>query len=76
MNEYLIPYRTLAMPQIGYFNAAARQREKQDARDRDERLIASGQADPQQVGQRNGLFSALHPSQARIVQRRAAIHIA
>jgi hypothetical protein len=64
------------MPQIGYFNAAARQREKQDARDRDERLIASGQADPQQVGQRNGLFSALHPSQARIVQRRAAIHIA
>ena len=64
------------MSQIGFFSVAARRREKQEARDRDEYLIASGQAAPRQVAQRNGLFSAFHPSQARIVQRRASVHIA
>ena len=64
------------MLQIGHFNAAARQREKQEARDRDERLIASGKISPQQIAQRNGLFSALNPSQARLVQRRAEIRVA
>jgi hypothetical protein len=62
--------------QIAYFNASARQREKQEARDRDERLIARGQVASQQIAQRNGLFSALHPSQARLVQRRAEVRIA
>ena len=55
----------------GYFSSAARKREKQEARERDERLIASGQVSPQQVAKRNGLFSALDPSKARIVRRRA-----
>ena len=59
------------MAQNGYFSVEARRREKQEARNRDEYLIASGQADPHHLAQRNGLFSALHPSQARIVQRRA-----
>jgi hypothetical protein len=60
----------------GYFSVAARKREKQEARERDERLIASGQASPQQVAKRNGLFSALDPSKARIVRRRAKIRVA
>ena len=57
----------------GYFSSAARKREKQAARERDERLIASGQVSPQQVAKRNGLFSALDPSKARIVRRRAPV---
>jgi hypothetical protein len=60
----------------GYFSVAARKREKQEARDRDERLMASGQLSPQQVSRRNGFFSALDRSMARIVQRRAAIRVA
>jgi hypothetical protein len=64
------------MRQIGYFNAAARQREKQDARDRDEHLIASGQFSPQQIAQHNGMFSGLNPSQVRLVQRRAEVRVA
>jgi hypothetical protein len=64
------------MYEVGYFSVAARRREKQEARDRDERLIACGQADPQQIAHRNGLFSALDPSQVRLVQRRCQIRIA
>ena len=64
------------MDRIGYFNVEARRREKQEARDRDEHLIASGQVAPQQIAQHNGLFSALHPSQARIVLRRAEVRVA
>ena len=64
------------MARKGYFSVADRRREKQEARDRDERLIASGQVSSQQIAQHNGLFSALHPSQARLVQRRAEIRVA
>jgi hypothetical protein len=55
---------------------SAWRRKKQEARDRDERLIASGKVAPQQIALRNGLFSALSPSQARLVQRRAEIRVA
>jgi len=64
------------MVEVGYFDVKLRQREKQEARERDERLIASSKASPQQIGQWNGLFSALRPSQARIVQRRAEVRVA
>jgi hypothetical protein len=64
------------MAQHGYFSVAARRREKQQARDRDERLIAASQADPQHVNRRNGLFSALRPSQARLVRRWAEVRLA
>jgi hypothetical protein len=57
----------------GHFSMAARRREKQEARERDERLVASGQESAQQVASRNGLFSALDPSRARIIRRRAPI---
>jgi hypothetical protein len=60
----------------GYFSVAARKREKQEARERDERLIASGQLSPQQVARRNGLFSALDPAKVRIVRRRADFRVA
>jgi hypothetical protein len=59
----------------GHFSVAARRREKQEARERDERLIASGQVSAQQIASRNGLFSALDPSRARIIRRRAPVRL-
>jgi hypothetical protein len=59
------------MAKVGNFSVRARRREKQKARDRDERLIAHGQA--MQVARRNGFFSALDPSKVRLVRRRAEI---
>jgi hypothetical protein len=64
------------MAEFGYFDVEGRRREKQEARDRDEYLIANGLADPHHIAQRNGLFSALDPSQVQIVQRRAEVRIA
>ena len=52
----------------GYFNVAERRREKQEARDRDERLLASGEVTAEELNKRNGFFSALDFSQARIVR--------
>jgi hypothetical protein len=60
----------------GYFSVAARKREKQEARERDERLIASGRVGFQEIAKRNSLFSALDPSKARIIRRRAVIRLA
>jgi hypothetical protein len=57
----------------GHFSVAARRREKQEALERDERLIASSQVSAQQIASRNGLFSALDPSRARIIRRRASV---
>ncbi len=59
----------------GHFSVAARNLAKQQARDRDERLIASGQVSAQQVGRRNSLFSALDPRKARIVRHRAEVRL-
>ena len=50
------------MISIGHFSVPARQREKQKSRERDERLIDSDQVSAQEIGRRNGLFSALDPS--------------
>jgi hypothetical protein len=65
-----------AMVASGYFSSAAREREKQEARERDERLIANGKVSADQLAKRNGLFSALDPSKARIVRRRAPVRVA
>jgi hypothetical protein len=64
------------MDRVAYFDALARQREKQEARDRDEHLIVRGQVDSRQIAERNGFFSALDPSRARLVRRRAEVRIA
>jgi hypothetical protein len=61
------------MASHGRFSVAARRREKQEARERDERLIVNGQMSAQEVATRNSLFSALDPSKARILRRRASI---
>lgn len=52
------------------FNPADRAREKQEARDRDESMLVSGDVTAEQLTQRNGFFSALDPSKARIASRR------
>jgi hypothetical protein len=64
------------MVEVGYFNVGIRRREKQEARDRDEFLIANGQADGHEIGRQNGLFSSLARAQVRLVARQAEIHIA
>jgi hypothetical protein len=61
----------MSMVTTGYFSADQRQREKQEARERDERLIASGRASARQLSERNGFFSALDPSKVRVVRWRA-----
>jgi hypothetical protein len=60
----------------GHFSVAARQREKQKSRERDEQFIASGQMSVRELAQRNGFFSALDRSKVRIVRRRADIRVA
>jgi hypothetical protein len=59
------------MFEIAYFNVEDRRREKQEARDCDQFLIVNGIVGPQQIAQRNGFFSALNPSHARIIHRSA-----
>jgi hypothetical protein len=63
------------MVEVGYFNVVDRRRAKQEARDRDESLIANGQADGRAIGRQNGLFSSLDRAQVRLVARQAEIHI-
>ena len=63
------------MASDGHFNVAARQREKEESRARDERNIDAGLISAEQLSRRNGFFSALDPSRARIVQYRASIRI-
>lgn len=57
------------------FSVEDRMREKQEARDRDERLLACGQLSAQQLASRNGFFSSLDPSNARIARRRAKVSL-
>lgn len=59
----------------GYFNASDRCREKQESRARDEHHIAVGVHSANFIAQRNGLFSALDPSQARINRRRVHLRL-
>jgi hypothetical protein len=53
----------------GYFDVADRHREKEESRARDEHLIAQGVVSCEFIARRNGLFSALDPSKAKIVHR-------
>jgi hypothetical protein len=61
------------MAPSGYFSVAAREREKQEARDRDEQRIACGEISPAEVRDQNGFFSSLDPSRARLVSSRVRI---
>jgi hypothetical protein len=57
----------------GYFDVSDRRREKEEARPRDERLIAEGVCSSDFIARRNGFFSALDPSKAKIIQRRVPV---
>jgi hypothetical protein len=58
------------------FSVAAREREKQEARDRDQQRIACGEIGCAQVRDQNGFFSSLDPSRARLVSSRVRVPIA
>ena len=63
------------MAPIAQFSVADRRREKQDSRARDEVCLARGDLDPQEVRDRNGFFSALDASKAKIVSRRIRVRV-
>jgi hypothetical protein len=56
-----------AMPPLATFNVLERRREKERARQADLARIEQGLDTPAEVRDRNGLFSALDPSRARVV---------
>jgi hypothetical protein len=58
------------------FNVVVRQREKAASRERDEARLNSGQVAAFELAQRNGFFSALDPSKARISRRRIKLQSA
>lgn len=58
---------------LATFNVAERQREKERARQTDLARIEQGLDTPGEVRARNGLFSALDPSRARVLGRRRRI---
>ncbi len=57
------------------FSVAARRREKEKSRQEDLARIAEGLVTPAQVRDRNGPFSALDPSRARVLGRRRRISL-
>lgn len=60
----------------GYFSVSERRREKEESRERDERDIAEGVLNAQEVGRRNSLFSNLDWHGAKIVRRNVQLRSA
>jgi hypothetical protein len=58
------------------FSVAVRDREKQEDRDLDQQRIACGAISQSEVRDRNGFFSSLDPSRARLVSYRVRVQIA
>ena len=63
------------MAPVMQFSASERRREKELSRQQDELRIARGEASPEQIRDRNGLFSALDHSQARLIVRRGRVRL-
>jgi hypothetical protein len=61
--------------QESHFSFAKRAADKVRARKEDEERLARGANSPAELAARNGFFSALDPSKARIVARRAKVRI-
>lgn len=61
------------MPPLATFNVSERRSEKERARQADLARIEQGLDTPVEVRDRNGLFSALDPSRARVLGRRGRI---
>jgi hypothetical protein len=60
----------------GSFSVANRQREKQESRDWDQQRIVCGEISQAEVRDRNGFFSSLDASRARLVSPRIRVQIA
>lgn len=61
------------MPPVASFSVSERRREKDLSRQADLLRIAQGLVAPADLRDRNGFFSALDPSRARVVGRRRRI---
>lgn len=63
------------MPPVASFNVSERRLEKDVSRQADLLCIAQGLVAPADVRDRNGFFSALDPSRARVVGRRRRVRL-
>lgn len=54
------------MPQVAHFDSFDRRREKQRAREQDDRDLREGAISPEDLGQRNGFFSGIDFSRASL----------
>lgn len=61
------------MPPVATFNVSERRREKERSRQADLSRIAQGVIAAADVRDRNGFFSALDPSRARVLGRRRRV---
>lgn len=61
------------MPPVACFNVSERRREKELSRQSDLLRIAQGLSSPSEVRDRNGFFSVLDPSRARVIGRRRRV---
>ncbi|HSV29111.1 MAG TPA: hypothetical protein VLL76_06115 [Candidatus Omnitrophota bacterium] len=59
----------MAPQRLAQSDLARRAREKAEMRERDARLLASGEVSREQLSQRNGLFSKLDMKKVRVVGR-------
>ena len=57
------------------FKVSERQREKQASRERDEYRMERGEVSPDDIRDKNGLFSGFDRSKARLVSRRVHVRI-
>jgi hypothetical protein len=58
------------MQQVNHYDPIQRQRDKQRAREQDDRDLRSGAVSPELLGERNGFFSSLDLSRASVRRRR------
>lgn len=63
------------MASIASFSVADRRREKQLAREQDEVRLQHGEVEARALRDRNGFFSLLDASKARIVSRRVRVRV-
>lgn len=57
------------MQKAGYYDPIERQREKQLSREQDDLDLLSGAVSREELGKRNGFFSSLDLSKARVGRR-------
>ncbi|GLS17971.1 hypothetical protein GCM10007874_09870 [Labrys miyagiensis] len=65
----------MSAPKISHFKFEDLVREKQEARERDEARLRSGEISVHDLQRRNGLFSAFDPARMKISRRRIRVKI-